>query len=196
MAPDKPAACELTWGYLFPERPLPRAVRLLSLWDVWDHAEPDVAGFQYGMRARGPRPENQLWRTLFHDSAACEMVDVIAREGCAIAQYRERSDSRLVHSASFRTRLDGYDALAVNRLLANADVFDAHSERKRVPLLIMFGWDGRPAWRVTLSTAREGEVDCSKIAVRHGGGGHAGCAGFVCRQLPFDLQAQESDQCA
>jgi nanoRNase/pAp phosphatase (c-di-AMP/oligoRNAs hydrolase) len=30
------------------------------------------------------------------------------------------------------------------------------------------------------------KVDVSIIAKNHGGGGHAGAAGFICRDLPFE----------
>jgi oligoribonuclease NrnB/cAMP/cGMP phosphodiesterase (DHH superfamily) len=44
------AACELTWEYLFPNKTMPEAVRLLGRYDVWDHSDPNTLPWQYGMR--------------------------------------------------------------------------------------------------------------------------------------------------
>jgi len=43
------AGCELAWEH-YVGTEVPKAVRLLGRYDVWDHADPEVWPFTYGMR--------------------------------------------------------------------------------------------------------------------------------------------------
>jgi len=56
------AACELTWKYFFPNKPIPELVRLLGRYDCFGHKGTDeeqkVIEFQYGARQSIPDVEN------------------------------------------------------------------------------------------------------------------------------------------
>ncbi len=52
------AACELTWEYLFPDKPVPLAVKFLGRYDVWDHADDRTLPFQMRMRMEDLDPKN------------------------------------------------------------------------------------------------------------------------------------------
>ena len=46
----------------------------------------------------------------------------------------------------------------------------------------VFSYDGH---KYTVSVYTEKDIDVSKIAVKHGGGGHKKAAGFICENLPY-----------
>jgi len=51
---------------------------------------------------------------------------------------------------------------------------------------ILFSW-AKTKWKVSLFSIGH-HADVSKIAVKHGGGGHPGASGFHCDKLPFKLK--------
>ena len=72
------AGCRLTWDYIFNEE-APRAIKLLSDYDVWNHSDPDTLPFQFGMRQYDTSPENTVfWREVWEID---DVVDSIIYEG-------------------------------------------------------------------------------------------------------------------
>lgn len=101
------AACELTWEYLFPDKPVPLAVKLLSLYDSWTYQghelEDMVLPFQLRMRMENWNPSgNEImhimgcWYNLFTgsgilDHAKWEIVPMneCIEEGRLLLRYDE-----------------------------------------------------------------------------------------------------------
>ena len=196
LAHDDPAACELTWEYVLPHERVPWAVQLLGRYDAWDHREETVLPFQYGMRAQANmRPQSSRWRLLLGDRNPTYIRGIV-EQGRAILRYVAQEHAKLVEGALFVSELAGHRALCVNRLYVNSTVFDSVPADviESAELLVNFGYDGKPAWRVGLSPVRDGELDVSQIAAQFGGGGHAGRAGFHCTQLPFALPPQRENR--
>ncbi len=179
------AACELCWETLFPDSPMPRGIQWLGRYDVWDHVDPAVLPFQFGMRAQGDTgPDAPVWRQLFQEHVPWESR--VLEEGRVVLRYLEKENSRLCETSSFETRFDGLAALAINRAFIDSRTFVSAWDRSRHDLMLAFYWDGR-RWRVSLYTER-GDLDLGALANRYGGGGHAKAAGFECDDLPFTLQ--------
>lgn len=95
------AACELTWEYYFPNKPMPRAVKLLGRYDVWDHDySPNVLPFQYGMRAVHPtylEPGSVWWERIFKGKYIKERI----LDGMTILKYEEMDNIKLMNLFSF-----------------------------------------------------------------------------------------------
>jgi oligoribonuclease NrnB/cAMP/cGMP phosphodiesterase (DHH superfamily) len=192
LAHDDPAACELAWQYLHPDQAPPAAVHLLGRYDAWDRSFPEfwqeaILPFQHGMRLSGCDPGDiAFWQRVL--AMGQDDVDRIVDQGeVAIRAARARNEHCCLASA-FRTSFDGYATLACNRLFADSSLFDACAARAEAELLVSFGYDANPAFRVSLTPgpANPG-LDVAELAKRHGGGGHKGRAGFCCRRLPFAL---------
>jgi oligoribonuclease NrnB/cAMP/cGMP phosphodiesterase (DHH superfamily) len=106
------AACELTWEYLFPDKPVPLAVKLLSLYDSWrfqgHELEDIVLPFQMRMRMEELDPKDwdyeagmkgrSLWIKLFSDKKIWhegfridpeDIIDSIVAEGRLLLRYDE-----------------------------------------------------------------------------------------------------------
>jgi hypothetical protein len=185
------AGCELTWEYLFPDEPMPRAVKLIGRHDVWDHSDPDVEPFQYGLRLCETNPEHArtVWEILLSiGDFANAWVSNACNDGKKIMAYQQQCNAAYACACIFETELDGYRLLACNRGLANSKIFDDvwPDYRLRCDAMCLFVYrKGR--WEIKLFTDHRG-LDVSLIAKAHGGGGHTKAAGFVCEELPFELR--------
>lgn len=178
------AGCELAWEYFNGQKPVPRAVRLVGRYDVWDHAAlPGTMEFQYGLRAYNmdPRTMMPMWTQLLDGGP----VDEVIWEGRAILRYVDVDAAEYVRAHAFETRLDGARCIAMNRGHINSNFFKTAFDPERHDAMLSFVWrDGQ--WTVSLYTDKAG-VDVSVIAKAYGGGGHKKAAGFQCRELPFAL---------
>ena len=111
------AACELTWEYLFPDKPIPLAVKLLSLYDSWTYQghelEPMVLPFQMRMRMEDLDPKNwsgetkKIWEfLLYYPTESCdEFIDQLVIEGNLLLRYDEEQKRRYVHTFGFEIEL-------------------------------------------------------------------------------------------
>lgn len=181
------AACELTWEYLYPDVGMPIAVHLLGRYDVWDHRDPRVLPFQYGMRAQNTNPEAQVsWQRLLHHIGQPGFLEDIIQEGGAILRYVEKENRKYVEAAAFPLTFEGLRCIAVNILFANSQLFNSVWNKYYYHAMLTFGYR-HDKWVVLLYTTRD-DVDVSKIAMAHGGGGHKKAAGFTCEQLPREIE--------
>ena len=181
-------ACALVWEYLFPDKPLPYFIKLLSDWDVWRHTDRNCKPFQYGMRLWSHDPNDQVWGQLFADTSK-EILMHILDQGRSIVKYEEQSNAMRVEAAAFETDLEGLKCIACNQMMTNSTLFDSVWDDSKYAAMISFGWRaGR--WSVSLYSTK---ADVSKIAVKFGGGGHKHACGFVCDQLPFKLGGKIND---
>jgi oligoribonuclease NrnB/cAMP/cGMP phosphodiesterase (DHH superfamily) len=179
------AGCELTWGYFFPDEPMPRAVRLLGRYDVWDLSfDYDVLPFQFGMRQFSGNPDMGLWDQLFSDGARKPLEEII-KEGVVILEYVDSWNKSACKSA-FEATLDGLKCICLNVPRANSQVFESVWDKEKYDAMVAFHNGANKHWTVTLYTDKEG-IDVGAIAKEHGGGGHLKAAGFQCDRLPTCL---------
>ena len=183
--PKGKAACELTWEY-FTDELTPKTVYLLSRYDIWDHKDPWVIPFQYGLTNHNTNPNNQqLWELLFgDDDEVLPLIEKIVDEGTSIYNYIIRDNARYITAHSFVTEFEGYKCLVVNKLNTNSYIFKSVWNPKKHDIMIAFGWS-RNKWVVSLYS--EGSINVGEIAKKHGGGGHCNAAGFSAKELPFRL---------
>jgi hypothetical protein len=182
-------ACALTWEYFFPAKEMPEAVRLLAEYDVWNHSDPNTLPFQYGMRLwkTDPKLTMEVWGRLFKDLDGELLVEILD-SGKLILDYERRQNEIYANSCCFETTLDGHPCIAVNKILANSQVFDSVWDPQKYEFMLMFGWR-KGAWRVSLYTTRN-DMIAGDVARTHGGGGHPQAAGFECQALPFELPSE------
>lgn len=114
------------------------------------------------------------------DKLAAKSLEEVQREGEPILRYQEQASNDLVTYAR-EVELDGYKVLAVNTSIMNTDV--GCKLIKDRPFGIV--WFQREDGKYAYSLRSHGKVDVSKIALNHGGGGHAGAAGFISDKLIF-----------
>lgn len=180
------AACELTWRFLYPDRPMPRAVRLLGEYDSWRFPQKDPQAeallFQYGMRQWDGDPQDQkFWQRLF--VASDEDIDEIIADGRPILRYAQQRNKKFVDSGAFVVDFCGYRCLALNIQFGNSHVFASAWNPEKYDAMLAFAWRNN-CWFVTLYTDKP-DVNVRAVAQRFGGDGHEKSAGFQCRELPF-----------
>lgn len=171
------SACEGTWKYLFPEKEMPWAVKLLGEYDTWRNSdkyrwENEILPFQFGMR-------------LFCNSVDTFPIEVFEKEqlvrdiisnGLMILKYQSQINELQCKKSSFEIEFEGLRAICLNGGGFNSDVFKSVYDESKHDVMIPFQFNGKQ-WTVSLYTTKE-NVDCSVIAKSYGGGGHKKASGF------------------
>jgi len=181
------AGCELAWSFCFPRLTMPRAVTLLGRFDVWDHADPEVVPFQFGMLAARNDPSSSLWTILLNDEGFA--VAKIVANGRVVRAYQESVDKETAKSHAFGVDFEGLRALAMNVAGRGALIFESIFDPDHHDIMIRFAWFNG-SWTVSLYSY-DGGVDVGDLCKKHGGGGHPGAGGFQCKKLPFKLPARD-----
>jgi len=177
------AACLLCWEYLYPNRPIPYFVKLLSDYDVWNHKNPDVLAFQYGIRLHeNTRPGSSIWTDYFNDSSDWALektaVQKTIANGQLILEYETAQNAKYAASMAYEAEFESYRAIVINKPFSNSKIFDSVYDSDKHDIMIIFGCKepGTP-YKYSLYCNKP-EIDVSKLAVKYGGGGHKGAAGF------------------
>jgi len=185
-------ACELTWEYMFPDKPMPRAVHLISMYDVWKlKEEPYALPFQYGIKTvkRIADPGHETWADLL-EAGKCRngccntLVTALLKRGWAIKLYQDECNAQICARAAFETELDVteswrslqvgtresgqridrvYKAIACTSPMCNSMLFDSVWDPEKHDIMLSFYWDSRGHWTVSVYSTKEG-VDCAAIA--------------------------------
>lgn len=173
------SGCELTWKYIHPEIPIPKIVKMLGRYDVWDFTEygEELNKLQAGIRLFDHNPENLNWTEWFKDY--CDLKQEL-EGGYFALRYRNNQYASLIKAWSFWTTFEGHKSICCNAGSVSSQLFD--SIKEDYDLMIPFVFDGKQ-WTVSLYTKKD--IDCSEIAKKYGGGGHKQAAGFQCKELPF-----------
>lgn len=161
----------------------PLAVRLAGEYDIWDHRGDGDLQLQFGLRS--VNLDAYRWSLLLNGG---QSGDDFTRELTNIGQtsmdYAKNVDAGNM-KASFLIKWEGLTFLCLNgrgnsNTFASRDIPETGHDAN-----LMFYFQGRQ-WIVSLYHAKHRkDLDLSAIAVRHGGGGHAGACGFQCDSLPF-----------
>jgi len=181
-------ACQLVWEWLHPDKRVPLWVEYLARYDVWDHSDPNILPFQYGMRLHETRPDKSmsLWGSFLIDTGKF-MPNTIISDGRIVMTYEQKSNAAYM-SAAFEMDWEGLRWLVANRMYTSSKLFDSRFDSDVHDAVMTFGWDGTK-WRFGVYTSKKG-VDVSGIALKYGGGGHAQAAGFALPEVPFKLRSE------
>jgi len=185
------SGCELVWKYFCLNQQIPRAVELIGDKDKWawkfgEH----TANFNMGMKLYSHQPEDAIWDMLFPYSTipfpvgksgydTFRRVEEIEKEGKICVQFRDMFCFDYTKSYGFETEFENYKCFALGIYMFGSEAFG--NKMKTYDICLSFEYLG-DKWIVGLYSDK---VDVSKIAVKYGGGGHTGAAGFECKELPF-----------
>jgi oligoribonuclease NrnB/cAMP/cGMP phosphodiesterase (DHH superfamily) len=169
------AACVLTWGYFYPDQPIPRAVTLIGDRDIWRWAEADTGAFNEGLYQLDTRAYNErLWGPLLDDDA--DTLAKIIENGKVLRDARLRDIRRTLLRWGFPVRFEDHRTLAVN-IRGSGDI-GQQIRNMGYEIAYCYVDNLQNGELITFVTLYSDEVDVSKIAQRFGGGGHSGAAGF------------------
>ncbi len=162
----------IAWRYFHPRKRTPKLLHHIEDIDLWK------------WRMRGTREIISALALLDYDFPAWEkfLKDVenprkrksIVRDGKLLSSYEKKIIERLVESAA-KVSFEGMKVLCVNSPVLNSEIAN-ELVKKAPPVGIVWAQKG-DATRVSLRS--DGTVDVSKLAKKHGGGGHIKASGFV-----------------
>lgn len=194
---DGVAACRLAWQWFSGRTNLPSkedflnrrvaeplAVRLAGEYDVWDHRDDkeDVT-FQFGLRAQS----EINWDALLRDDRG--LTRSYIAEGLLVERYSRKGNAEIIKSRGFDLKFEGLNFLALNTTKKSSTTFEAGVEERHDGCLA-FSFDGKnKVWIVSMyGVDHKRDIDLSKIAVKHGGGGHRNACGFQIPDIKTILQ--------
>lgn len=170
------AACVLSWRYFF-GGPIPVGVLLLGKYDIWDHSDERVLPFQYGVRAFDPSPVRQgLWESIIFD------YDLYIEDGNTILKYVEKEERKLCIESCFSMSFENVKFLCANVHNKNSTFFKRHPDADLYDAFMSFSLKYNGKWIVSMYSNSD-DIDVSDIAIKYGGGGHRGAAGFICDDI-------------
>ena len=160
----------LAWHYFHPEQPVPDLLRYVEDQDLWSWKLPRSEEVNAAI-ASYPR-RFDVWEEL-----AERPVEELAREGEPIVRANAMEVARALKTASV-IRVDGQHVEAVNATLNRARI--GHELAERASFGSAWGCVYRVIGdRVHATLYSIGDLDCSLIAARFGGGGHRNASGFA-----------------
>lgn len=192
------AACELTWQYFFPDKPMPEIVRLLGRYDCFGSRGTDeettVLEFQYGAReciSNYKDAYNYLHNCLLQEKLNA-IENSIWRNGKSIYAYL-CTEAKQAYKNGFPIEfIGGKDNsvahtekkfICINKERFNPINFGIDYHKDGYDGAACFHYDGK-VWKWSLYNDN-GLVDCSIIAKQYGGGGHQGASGFILNNEQF-----------
>ncbi len=169
------AACVLTWGYFFPDKPVPLAVKLVGDRDIWRWDHQDTGAFNEGLYQLNTNPRNdRLWGPLLDDDRS--LLNEIIEHGRALREARLKSIQSSTARYGFPVILEGYRTLAIN-MRGSGDLGE-HIRNHGYQIAYCYIDNLLDGELYTFVSLYSDEVDVAEIASHFGGGGHAGAAGF------------------
>lgn len=170
------AGCELTWEYLRSGKKIPTAVHFIGRYDVWDHSDPRILPFHYGMILEDLTPSNDiLWKKLFDNDE--DLLMSVMKRGVICHGYQQAIDMNYAKSHMFDVTVDGLRGLALNVARCSSLAFVDAWDPTKYDIMISFAYLPDS---VTVSIySDKPNVDVSEIAAKYGGGGHINASGFA-----------------
>lgn len=179
-------ACAHVWNW-FTDKPLPKGVKLLAEYDVWNHSNPQTLFYQYGLRNYINDPTGFIWQSILNENDLNHSH--IIGTGEIILEYTKKDYAARVKTLCFETEMDGLKLIVGNHAMGNSQFFDSIWDEEKYDAMCLFYWK-KDYWSIHLYSTKK-DVDLSVIAKNRGGGGHKGAAGFQCKALPFCLMPPE-----
>ncbi|MCK5604914.1 hypothetical protein KAR91_23695 [Candidatus Pacearchaeota archaeon] len=192
------SGCELTWNFFYHSEniPMPKAVRLLGRYDVWDHIDPNTLPFQYGMRMfDDTTPESSIWGNLLFSDDESDYLDTICnydqfksiiKTGETVLKYQMTQYKKTAEKCAYEVDFHDLRAIVINQYMGNSQMFESVYDPEKHDIMIKYGIKPGEVWYSLYST--KPNIDTSYYAKKYGGGGHAGASGFSTKCLLIQLQ--------
>lgn len=178
------SGCYLTWQYFYPDVEVPLLLQYISEGDIFKFRLADHEYYMPAIYGREISFENiEILNDMMNGQEGKEKLKA---ESNLLKNYEKKILAAALDSVHMIT-LDGVVMPAVNVCLPMDEISDLlHMIYTQYPPVAMsYRWDDGE-WKVSLRS--NGDFDCAAIAVKYGGGGHHGSAGFAVAgdmPLPF-----------
>lgn len=171
------SGARLTWEHFFPGEAAPWLVDYIEDRDLWrwklsKSKEINSALSSYPWTfALWDRFATECWAS---DYLGRNWDSILAEQGEHIERYKDQQIEGICQHAR-EIEIDGHRILAVNSSVLFSEVAGKLAEGRPFGAAWFVRSDGRRQWSLR---SRDGGVDVSEVAKRHGGGGHRNAAGF------------------
>lgn len=179
------AGCELTWMYAYPEKEMPKAIKLLGIYDTWrkgDNWYSEVMPFQMGLKTIC-RDLRTFPMELLEEGSS-DLVNSIIENGKNIVSYQNMINKSKC-ALAYERKFEGLNAIILNENVPGSVVFDEIWDENKYDIMISYCYNGT-FYRVSLYTTKS-TVDVSEICKKYGGGGHKKAAGFIATNIGYLL---------
>lgn len=154
----------------------PMFTKYIADFDVWkfEYGD-DTRAFEMGLQLYDSDPIAEDKDNIFEAMLiwGCEVERNVISRGRDLLIYRDNWAKEYCRHIGFETEFEGYKCFAMNLAMISSDHFKSVNEEE-YDMFIGFSYNGK-TWNYSL---RSTKVDCSQIAMKYGGGGHKGAAGF------------------
>lgn len=161
----------------------PMFTKYIADFDVWkfEYGE-DTKAFEMGLQLYDLNPDSiyAIWNGFLTPNDYIHTENTVVQRGKDLLTYRDNWSKEYCENTGFEIEFEGFKCFAMNLAMISSDHFKSVNEEK-YDMFIGFSYNGK-TWNYSL---RSTKVDCSKIAMKYGGGGHKGASGFSTDKLLF-----------
>ena len=168
------AACELTWIYFFfPDITIPKCVKLIAARDMWKDLR-DAEEFCEYANIMLTYPTNVLFPMFFENSPISKQFikNYVEKGNILLLGKRHRIEESF--NEGYDATFEGHKCRVVNTNHDISELGEYIYKDKVYP--VAFIWSERKGKIIV--NLRSKTVDVSKLAKKHGGGGHPSASGF------------------
>ena len=173
---DKLSACGVAWKAFYNNTPMPWTVQMVNNWDLWQHEDPQVIPFHYGMECID-MSNDYIWRELIKgDPGSCSQI---MQMGQMVGAFWINKQNETSTSHNFIIDKHGLKFMCCNGWFTSSYDFAAAFDKSDCDAMMWFRFtpnQGNYPWRVSFRTTKEG-VDLLSIAEQYRGGGHPTACG-------------------
>ena len=205
---DGIAACALTWAYFHfkfykpePERLngqlgfslnatetlnlAPLFTQYIHLWDTWQWKTHDCSGgieaFITYLMSVDCNPLSDMWDDFEFDGSGDSQTLNFIIKGQSMIAFRNGYAQGLCSSIGKTIEFEGFRCFVCNMGHVSSEWFKSVSD---FDIMMPFYYNAQTE-QFCFSLYTTKDIDVSKIAVKYGGGGHCGAAGFQSKTLPW-----------
>lgn len=173
--------CKTKEDYIVKFDKIPYWVMLISDFDTFaNKLKPKSYFFKLYLESIKNNPDNENWETIAEMSH--EEIENCINSASIIDSYLKETSEDLIKNTGFAKTIDGYNAFILNSNRKGS--FQFNDNFNKYDICIVCYYDSKK-WCYSIYSSKD-DIDVSKIALKYGGGGHRGAAGFSSDKFLFN----------
>lgn len=158
----------------------PKYIQLVSDYDCW-HLKMNPLTDYFKLYFDYREDKWACLDELYENRHSVQFITKCCEIGKIIKSYIDSDNTFYRNAYGYEAEFEGLTVFVVNKD-TNSWIFG--DLIKKYPMVVNFAFDGEN-YKYSLYADESFDTDCSKIAEKHGGGGHPGVAGFISKELLF-----------
>ena len=163
------SATGLTWEYCYgADSAMPWTVLMINNWDIWDHADPQVIPFHFGMECID-MGDSKIWKQLLKgDPQSCAQI---MQMGELVGSFWVNSMNEITSVNGYTIEKDGFKFYACNGNFGSSYDFASSFNEKDYDAIMWYSYTPNHEWKISMRTTKEG-INLLPVVEQYGGGGH------------------------